>query len=76
MRGSMIRHKDKLERFVHHNFGDGLTLPMWPLLFYTKRWPEARTRLAEALREWRRRHGRMRDVSDYTLRHTMSRSQE
>lgn len=63
----MIRHKHRIERFVHHNYGDGLTMPMWPLMFYTKRWPGARKKLANGLREWRRRFGRMRDQADYTL---------
>lgn len=68
MRGSMIRHKFRMERFVHHNFNlPGSTMPMWPLWGFERRFPEARKKLAGKLMEYRRRFGRMNDATDYTL---------
>lgn len=68
MRGSMIRHKSRLGRFVHHNFNlRGSTMPAWPLLNFSRRHPDARKKLAAALRIWRRQYGRMHDRDNYAL---------
>jgi hypothetical protein len=61
MRGSMIRHKGRLERIVYHYWGmllgrpGALSMPRFPLLYFSKRQEDAvrRAVLASLLRQIR-----------------------
>jgi hypothetical protein len=54
MRGSMIRHKSRLCRIVHRYYcKPGSTMPMHPLLWFTKQYPKNRAELATLLRSIR-----------------------
>jgi len=66
MRGSMIRHKSRLNRFIHQAyFPAGSTLALFPALRFQRNYPENRATLASALRLWRKNHGRFIDQTHY-----------
>jgi hypothetical protein len=52
MKASYLRHKCRLERFVHQRFYRKGTMVMFPLFLFWRDKPD-RPRLAEALREVR-----------------------